>query len=208
MNKFFLKKRKILFSGRGFTIIELIVVIAIIAILAGIVIFNIGGILENAKVSAAGSVQRQMTEAVQLYYNDMGFYPPDVNRGCDPGLVKSMPWNPDTLPTDTPYPCDPDPACDHCPANWEQIVQQNWAGPYLSQWPETTPWGGKYDYNYWDTPQDRGCGSVPFGIYMGVEGDYTGGGLIPQSAETKMAQYGFDADCSTNGEAQMPLVIF
>jgi len=200
MNSFFINRK-------GFTIIELIVVISIIAVLSAIIIPNVSGILENSKVASAGRIQREMIKAVQLYYADMGFYPPDVNRGCDPGLSKSTPWNPDTLPPDTAFPCLAHPACDppHCPEGWETIVADNWHGPYLSSWPQFTPWGGKYDYNYWDTDQNRGCGTVPHGIYMGVEGNYDGTGIIPDSAEQKMLQYGFKTDCIDSGEAQMTL---
>lgn len=213
MRNFFNKKRKTPFLKRSFTIIELVVVISIIATLSGIVIANVGGVLENSKVSAAGSVQRAMSGAVELYYADMGFYPPDVNRGWDPGLSAppagtppGTPWSPDA-PTSGGFSIS-GATCPYCPADWENIVIQNWHGPYLAQWPQFTPWGGKYDYNYWsvDTVRENGCPSVA-GIYMGVEGDYAGGGAIPASAEQKMTGYGFDSPC-LNGEAQMLLKAF
>jgi len=203
---FFFRKRKLPFLRRSFTIIELIVVIAIISVLASIVLLNINGILQKADVSAAGSIQREMTKAVELYYADMGFYPPDVNRGWDPGLVKPVPWSPDA-PSSGGFSAA-GAVCTDCPDNWQDIVTRNWAGPYLAQWPQQTPWGGKYDYNYWADTSRYGC-PVAAGIYMGVERNYDDvTGTIPASAEQQMVQYGFDINCSANGEAQMPLKIF
>jgi len=196
----------IIFSKqKGFTVIELIVVIAIIGILASIVIVNVNSIREKSYVSAAGSTQREMTEAVQLYYLDMGFYPPDVNRGWDPGLVKSQPWSPDA-PSEGGFSTS-GANCAHCPSDWQQIILSNWHGPYLSSWPQHTPWRGKYDYNYWsvETLRAESCPSRA-GVYMGVEKDYDdSSGAIPPSAEVEMARYGFDTNCP-NGEAQMMLI--
>jgi prepilin-type N-terminal cleavage/methylation domain-containing protein len=209
---------KDMLTQKGFTIIELVVVIAIIAVLAGIIIANTSGVLENAKVSAAGSVQREMSKAVELYYADMGFYPPDVNRGWDPGLTSSpncfdndscgLPWSPDA-PGSGNYSDSGVSSSNNAgwlPSNWMDVIITNWKGPYLAQWPQNTPWGGKYDYNYWslDTVRANGCPSIA-GIYMGVEGNYANSaGDIPASAEVKMAEHGFDTNCP-NGEAQMLL---
>jgi len=184
----------------------LIVVIAILAVLVSIIVVATSSVMEKAKVSAAGSVQRQMTKAVEMYFVDMGFYPPDVNRGWDPGLVKPEPWSPNA-PSEGGF-STPGTNCSHCPSNWVSIVSSNWNGPYLASWPAETPWGGKYDYNYWSSEASRpGCVVSP-GIYMGVQKDYNDNkGEIPVSAEQKMINWGFDIeiDCIDNGEAQMLL---
>ncbi len=182
----------------------MIVIIAIIGALSSIIAPNFIGVMENAKVSTAGSVQRAMTKAVEMYYIDMGFYPPDVNRGWDPGLAQKMPWSPDA-PAEGSFSTSGE-NCSHCPPDWQNIVAQNWRGPYLPTWPQFTPWKGKYDYNYWPVEGTirYGCPAVP-GVYMGVEKDYYDNGDIPSSAEIKMGQYGFDVDCIDNGEAQMLL---
>ena len=185
--------------------VELIVVIAIIGVLSGIVLINVSDAREKVAVSTAGTNQRQMSKAVGLYFADMGFYPPDVNRGWDPGLVKAVPWSPDAPGTGSFSTSGAN--CIDCPSDWQDIILQKWNGPYLGNWPQHTPWGGKYDYNYWtESSTERfGCG-VPPGIYMGVERDYDNiGGVVPPSAEIKMGQAGFDANCPNNGEAQMLL---
>ncbi len=199
-----LKKKK---KQLGFTLIELLVVIAIIGILASVVLVNLSGAREKAKVAISGKQQRRMTIAVELYYDDMGFYPPDVNRGWDPGLVKPLPWSPDEGTTDPPSGTYSDPGtdCSHCPSNWQTSVQNNWSGPYLQRWPRYTPWKGKYDYNYWTTETNRdGCILQP-GIYIGVEGDYQDDHTIPEDSEEMMINKGFDEEACLNNESQMLL---
>jgi general secretion pathway protein G len=138
---------------KGFTLIELLVVIAIIGILASIVLSNLRATRIAAQTVQAASVQRQMLNAIELYYLDMGFYPPDVNRGWDPGFIQSLPWNPDAAAGSPPLPPYDVPGtdCSHCPAGWLAIVASNWNGPYFPEWERFTPWDGKYDYNYWSS---------------------------------------------------------
>ncbi len=188
--------------ARGFTLIELLVVISILGILSSIVLASIVGARESAKVVQAGLTQHALSTAVELYYLDIGFYPPDLPRGWDPGFMHPLPYNPDT---DTHAAVD-SVACDHCGGpGWEAIVQARWRGPYMESWPQYTPWGGKYDYNYWPAGATRGPCTVPPGIYVGVQGDYTNDNTIPITAEEKMILRGFDAEACLNGESQMLL---
>ena len=193
---------------RSYTLIELLVVVTIIVIFSIISLGAYGSMIESARVAKAGLIQSQMTKAIELYHFEVGFYPPDVNRGWDPGLVQALPWNADTAAGDPPggsYATAGE-NCDHCPANWENIVQERWNGPYISLWPRFTPWDGKYDYNYWPTGTDRGGCSLPAGIYIGVQGDYENNNVIPSSAEDKMIEKKFEFENCKNGESQILLV--
>ena len=179
--------------------VEVLVVISIIGFLSVILWISIENAKQKAKVAQAGTIARNMRMATEFYYDDIGFYPPDVNRGYDPGFMQPLPLNPDT--GDAPIP-----SCAHCPPNWTTIVQNKWRGPYLRSWPDLTPWNGKYDYNYWDTVTIRyGC-SVPAGIYIGVQGDYNNNNTIPSYAEQLMVNQGYDNDKCLNGESEMLLI--
>jgi prepilin-type N-terminal cleavage/methylation domain-containing protein len=59
----------------GFSLIELLTVIAVIGILAAILVPVIGGIRERARVTAATSDAKQIANAWRLYYNDRGEWP-------------------------------------------------------------------------------------------------------------------------------------
>ncbi len=187
-------------NKKGFTLIELLVVIAIMGVIATVVFISLQQAREKGKVAQATLNGDAFKQAVLLYQLRMGFYPPDTSRGQDPGLMKALPWDPDTGNDITP------PSCSWCPPNWQTIVNQTWDGPYMNSWPKTTPWGGKYDYNYWSTGTTRyGC-NVPPGIYIGIEravGDATG--AISAFAEQQMINQKLDADNCINSEVQFLL---
>lgn len=194
-------------KNSGFTLMELLVVIAIIGILASIVLSNLRAARISAEVVEAIAVQRQLHNAAELYFLDMGFYPPDVNRGWDPGFVQSLPWNADEaagFPPTPPYNV-PGTDCSHCPLNWQDIVAANWDGPYFADWPRFSPWNGKYDYNYWPSGATRGGCTVAPGIYIGVQGDYNNNNTLPLAAEQRMISQTIEAELCENGESQLLL---
>lgn len=59
----------------GFTIIELIVIIAVIGILAAIGIVSYGGARQNAARNAADTTAQQVKIKLGEYYTDMNYYP-------------------------------------------------------------------------------------------------------------------------------------
>lgn len=200
-------------NGAGFTLVELLVVIAIIGLLASVALVALNGARTKAKVAVAATNQRQLQKALEIYYNDMGFYPPDVGRGTDPGFAKPLASNPDTSQDCNIRPGDcPVCAAPQCPSDWIAQVQAKWRGPYIASYPNTTPWGGKYDYNYWPAGADRYIDQntgilchVPPGIYVGIQGDYTDNYMIPSDAEKQMLNLKVDNDGCLDGESEMML---
>ncbi|HEU5121942.1 MAG TPA: prepilin-type N-terminal cleavage/methylation domain-containing protein [Candidatus Saccharimonadales bacterium] len=60
---------------RGFTIVELLIVIVIIAILAAIVIVAYNGITNRAKASKALSAAQAVQQKAEAYNAELGYYP-------------------------------------------------------------------------------------------------------------------------------------
>ena len=61
---------------RGFTIVELLIVIVVIAILAAISVVAYSGIQQRARDSQRENDIKILTKALELYYIDNGKYPP------------------------------------------------------------------------------------------------------------------------------------
>jgi general secretion pathway protein G len=128
-------------SRRGFTLLEILVVLAIIGLVAGLAIAKIEGIFDNAKVDAARLfVQTSVKTPLTTYKIHMGDYPSSAD-----GLAALI----------AP------------PAN----RSDRWAGPYIegSKVP-TDPWTEPYQYEYpgkhnkggydiWSKGKDRQSGT-------------------------------------------------
>lgn len=66
-------------GGRGFTIVELLIVVVVIAILAAITIVAYNGIQNRAKISQAVSAMRTNVDAIKAYSATNGALPMTVN---------------------------------------------------------------------------------------------------------------------------------
>jgi type II secretion system protein G len=71
---------------RGFTLIELMIVVAIIAILAGILIPNFVNARSQAQTAACESNMRSIATALELYYADNQVYPTASGAAVVPEL--------------------------------------------------------------------------------------------------------------------------
>jgi prepilin-type N-terminal cleavage/methylation domain-containing protein len=66
-------------SEEGFTLIELMIVIVILGVLAGIVIFAVGGITDKGNTAACKSDVKTVDVAVEAYLAKHGSYPTDLD---------------------------------------------------------------------------------------------------------------------------------
>ena len=70
---------------KGFTLVELLIVVVILGILAGIVVFAVGNLTDNAASNACKTEGETFATAIQAYKADNDGALPDGNAG-DPGI--------------------------------------------------------------------------------------------------------------------------
>jgi general secretion pathway protein G len=101
-------------NEEGFTLFELLIVIIILAILAGIVAFSVGSSRANAVGSSCQSDAKTFSTALEQYKAQVGSYPP--LGPLPPSIVPYVPYTWLTSP---------------------QVVDGQTVGPFLRQMPGT-----------------------------------------------------------------------
>lgn len=71
------------FKRSGFTLIEIIVVIAVIAVLSSMAIYGLNTAQSAARDASRMQIMKGVQNAMQLYYADNGVYPPSNSGGAN-----------------------------------------------------------------------------------------------------------------------------
>lgn len=115
---------------RGFSLLELVIALSLIAILVGVVTFRSSAVLEKGRVSSLIQLAKNMQTACLTYHSDTGSYPREIPGGAPAARDLSTP----------------------------QTTVAGWAGPYLDK-PLANPGSNPYgdcrlgdDASAWSNP--------------------------------------------------------
>jgi general secretion pathway protein G len=130
---------------KGFTLIEVIVVAAIIAVLAGIIVPLVFKEVDEAKLSKAKADAKTIQTAIMMFYKDNQKWPKYTNDGGN------MIGDVTLLRSDGNFPNDVDANFDTTKISTikNHLIENGigydikWKGPYLSE-TNPDPWGNAY----------------------------------------------------------------
>jgi prepilin-type N-terminal cleavage/methylation domain-containing protein len=88
-------------NQRGFTLLELIVVIAIIGILATIAMPALKDVPRRANEAVLKTNLRTMRDVIDQHYGDKGRYPSSLQALVDGGYLRRIPMDPITKSSET-----------------------------------------------------------------------------------------------------------
>ncbi len=161
----------------GFTLVEVVVVLAVVAILAAILTPNIVKNIEDSKIARANNETQVIAAALASFYKDLGRWPTAngsdltdsiqllYGEGDTPGiqgggvaqeqfwLADGSGWGANLCDTFQNQLVANDPgngATDYPDDNTSPRPELRWRGPYINE-VKADPWGNHYSCNIWYT---------------------------------------------------------
>lgn len=166
---------------KGFTLIEILIVVAVIGILATIITINIVGAQEKAKVSKAVTQVDTVKKAVKMYYADTFDWPSTCRNIANSSFTQ----------------------CDNATNAKDPFLVANgvarWNGPYINGgiYNMAHPWGG--DVGYW---KDTTYLKIVLDEDAPGQDTLDNSGPIPDSALLKIDQLIDDGNLHTGSALQ------
>lgn len=177
-------------NNKGFTLIEMVVVLAVVAILAAILTPTIAKNIQDAKLTRATNEAQVIGAAMASFFKDVGRWP--TADGTDAALGDALTlihggvgddpaggiadWDKDTAAATTDifeyHLVDNNPgnaANDYTP--WSDATKMGWNGPYIGEI-KPDPWGVYYACNVvnaYDSPNNLGAWVLSFGVNRNAE---------------------------------------
>lgn len=140
-------------NRKGFTLIEVIVVAAIIAILAGILVPMIFNQIDESKKARATGDCKSIAAAINVFRKDLGVWPGYKDLAAIPPVKWTILHN-GSADSDMPTlsagfdNADPNTLANHLMKNNGNVYNTtNWKGPYLTSEVGLDPWGKAYVIN-------------------------------------------------------------
>jgi prepilin-type N-terminal cleavage/methylation domain-containing protein len=181
----------------GMTMVELIVAVAIIAVLAGVSIPVTQGLMRKAKVSATKSEMSSLSKSILTHAKDVGYKPARVQWGRFPseasGSGSYTPILSVGLEEDT------------FSVGWDPVTRRGWNGPYVTSEVVTGDANGdgtedtalSYQVDAWGR----------YYIYKNRDGNGNSVGLNDDERVITLTSGGSDVDPTTTDD-NITLVIF
>jgi type II secretory pathway pseudopilin PulG len=165
--------RRALGEQRGITILELVMVVGLVAVLAGLAFLNVASLTSRARAQAAAANLRLVRDGMLRVGVDCGGLPVWSAAGGDPGLtVRPSAWG------------------DKC-----------WRGPYLNQWP-IAPGTYEFDAPGGTTMAVVRVHSIPTDSFQAVAAQVVGV-FGPSATLRYASATGWSAEIPVSGEYQL-----
>jgi len=123
---------------RGFTLVEILLVLAILLMLAGVAVVALSGVREGAQIDSTKVLIQEIENALETYYMHLSRYPTEEDGGLAALLTR--------------------------PAFDDERLAERWRGPYLRMEPRDA-WQNPLNYQLADALSEEAAGGKRFRLW-------------------------------------------